>query len=300
MKKAFDDNLPRHRPKLRMGSFSQPPEAASAVAEEFARAPGAAVDPSVDVHAAAEAALRSQLDPEAEPERTAPTPPAESHLDDLGAELRRRKLRSRLAALTAGAPTLAPEAPEAAQEVLGAAEAVTVELAAARERGDRLEAELARARTDLDKAAAEVERHRRDHAEAATRLDEARGLLGTLESELSAIEEERGEALLVVGALRFADAARVESLARLNDDLDHARKDLVELRSERAELLRELEAEEAQSAALNREVARLSAEKGRLATELSEAARTRGALVESRKALEEVHRVLAVARSPRR
>jgi hypothetical protein len=70
------------------------------------------------------------------------------------------------------------------------------------------------------------------------------------------------------------------------------------LKAERAELLRELDTEEVESAALRREVARLGAERARLTEQLADASRAKGALADSRKALEEVHRVLAVARTP--
>lgn len=338
MKKAFEDNLPRQRPRVRLGSSQPSPLDArpDEVAESAVRAATLAESsfgPSVDVRAAVEAALRSHgesgeehgpIDPRAEAEqpdasrppsygstsdagplKTGPTDAqpratASAGPDALGAELRRRKLRSRLTALTAASPEIDPESPKAAAELLGTAEAVMVELTAARERGERLASELTRARADLDGVVAEVERRRRDQSEATARLGEARALLATLEIEMAALEEERGEALLAVGALRAADSARVEQLTRTSEDLDGARRQLAELRSERAELLRELEAEEVESASLRRKVAQLDAEKSHLEADLSEASRSRSALADSRKALEEVHRVLAVARAPRR
>jgi septal ring factor EnvC (AmiA/AmiB activator) len=337
MKKAFEDNLPRFKPRVRQPGSSglgapeshgddqtaEPTTEVSASAGAASPTNGTPAEPStapsVDVRAAVEAALRNQSEPHAAPsvtrfgtngaapsprrERPAATPPAAKAgdaptLEDAQADLRRRKLRSRLAALTSVTPALDPESPRAAEEVLGAAEALSRELGVARERGDRLESELGRARADLDRAVGEVERRRRDYDDLAKKLDGARALLGNLEAELTALEEERDEALYEVGALRAADAERSADVERLTADLDAGLRQLSELKAERAELLRELDTEEVESAALRREVARLGAERARLTEQLADASRAKGALADSRKALEEVHRVLAVARTP--
>jgi septal ring factor EnvC (AmiA/AmiB activator) len=84
----------------------------------------------------------------------------------------------------------------------------------------------------------------------------------------------------------------------LTTEFDTTQRQLAEMKAERAELLRELDNEEVESATLRREVARLGAERARLTEQLADASRAKGALADSRKALEEVHRVLAVARTP--
>jgi hypothetical protein len=335
MKKAFDNNLPRMKPRLRLQGDANdsapqaaPPEVvaeqaptqlpldarpverqpqSSAPAEvrpaERPAQSSAPVDvrpadrppharPSVDVKAAVEAALRSQSeDPRSGPTGFEPT----TRPDERSAQ--RRRLRQRLAALGREPRPLDPDSPRAAEALLSAAEGIAGELADARARGDRLETELLRARADLDRALAEVTLHRRKEEDSTRRLEESQALLGTLETELSMLEEERDEVLFEVRALRGRDSDRQDSLQALSAELDRVRKELADAHAERAELLHELEAEEERGASLGRELARLETERIRWAEQVSAASGTQGALADSRRTIEEVHRVLALART---
>jgi DNA repair exonuclease SbcCD ATPase subunit len=293
MKKAFEDNLPRLKPRLRL----QTDQAESATTSGDSRGGEQhRAGPSVDVKAAVEAALRARPDEARSSSSFEPPPQAEERSQQ------RRKLRQRLAELGREPRPLDPESPRAAEALLSTAEGLAGELADARARCDRLETDLLRARSDLDRALAEVTQRRRQEEDSARRLDESRALLGTFETELSMLEEERDEVLFEVRGLRARDTERQDVLQTMSGELDRVRKQLSESQAEQAELVHELEAEEERSASLSRDLARLEAERTRWAEQISEATGARGALADSRRTLEEVHRVLALARSrpPRR
>jgi hypothetical protein len=329
MKRAFDDNLPRVKPRVRYGADATALQEIDTAHSDAPVHPGV-VASSVDAQRLAQHVLRSPFpanseiedEPEAaetppspEPVRTptaraatkphvTPAPKTETRRPEAASTpvvpasaddgvLRRERLRSRLRSLSNGTATRPSGNPDA---VLAAAEDLVQQLADSRATTARLEADLRNARRDLERAVEEAEQGRQEGDTLRSDLGEARGLLGSLESELTAIEAERDEVLFEVRRLREAESDRTESLANLSRELDDARRELSEKQSEQSEILNELQQSDADRAALRAEVQRLEQERARTLEEISATAVAEGELRAQRGALSRVHQVLAGAR----
>jgi hypothetical protein len=325
MKQAFDENLPRMKPRVRFGS--EPTTALS----ELASPPSEpehrdVVAPSVDAQRLAQQVLRSPLTADVvenapEPKRAtahegasvvakpsatngasraksatstpiAETPTQRGDMTNAGA-VRREKLRSRLRSLAQNGAAYPSGAPDA---VLAAAEDLVQQLAGSRATASRLEADLRIARRDLEQSVKEAERGRQETSALRSSLDEAKGLLANLETELTAVEAERDEVLYEVGKLREAESSRSESLASLSHELDDARRQLTEKQGEQEEILNELRQSDLELSALKAEVRRLEEERARNLREIEASAATQVELRDERGALSRVHQVLAAAR----
>lgn len=328
MKRAFDDNLPRVKPRVRFGAETSTLEELDGPSSATSAREGV-VASSVDAQRLAQHVLRSPLpaeiagtaDEDDEPEavkpsasipeaprapvaRVTPPSPATSRAPQAPATaargqavddsaLRRERLRSRLRSLSNGGALRPSGNPEA---VLAAAEDLVQQLATSRATVARLEGDLRGARRDLEHSVTEAEQGRIEAESLRAELGEARALLGTLETELAALESERDEVLFEVRRLREAEAARSESLASLSRQLDDARRELGEKQSEQAEILAELQQSDAERAALKAEVQRLEQERAHTLQELEATAVAEGELLAQRGTLSRVHQVLAQAR----
>ena len=329
MKRAFEDNLPRVKPRVRFGADATALQEIDTAQSDATVHPGV-VASSVDAQRLAQHVLRSPFpansevedEPEVaetpsapEPVRTSaaratprphvtPAPKTESRRPEAvtapvaaaaadDGVLRRERLRSRLRSLSNGTATRPSGNPDA---VLAAAEDLVQQLADSRATTARLEADLRNARRDLERAVEEGEQSRQEGDSLRSQLGEARGLLGSLETELGAIEAERDEVLYEVRRLREAESDRTESLANLSRELDDARRELSEKQSEQSEILNELQQSDADRAALRAEVQRLEQERARTLEEISATAVAEGELRAQRGALSRVHQVLAAAR----
>jgi chromosome segregation ATPase len=311
MKRAFDNNLPRVKPRVRFGSDAS--ELGDAPTEGVHR--NGSVGSSVDAQRLAQQVLRSPLSSnesvevaeveeapvvEERPVARISEPPPDLRQEissRIGADTsaqRREKLRARLRNLTP--PGNAARSSGNPEAVLAAAEDLVQQLADSRATSSRLEADLKSARRDLERSVADAEQGRREGESLAAELAEARGLLGSLESELGAIEGERDEVLFEVHQLREAESARSESLASLSRELDEARRELVEKQSEQAEILSELQQSDAERARLQLEVERLEQDRKRTLQELEATSVAEGQLREQRGTLSRVHQVLVAAR----
>jgi DNA repair exonuclease SbcCD ATPase subunit len=323
MKRAFDDNLPRVKPRVRFSAETTALEELETSSESASTTVNVVVS-SVDAQRLAQHVLGSPLSsrgideeaeivarahpipeapraaapvsPRGDPPRAPPTAPApngrtEAHATE-GAQ-RREKLRSRLRSLSSGPvqrPTGNPEA------VLNAAEELVEQLAVGRATIARLEADLRSARRDLETSVTEAEMSRQEGETLRGELGETRALLGTLETELGALEAERDEVLYEVRQLREAESARSESLANLSRELDEARRELLEKQSDETEILNELQQSDAERTALKAEVQRLEQERARNLQEIEATAVAEGQLREQKGTLSRVHQVLAAAR----
>jgi hypothetical protein len=326
MKQAFDDNLPRTKPRVRFGS-----ETTTAL-NELASPPSEpehhdVVAPSVDAQRLAQQVLRSPLPAEVTPTAHQPrqattsdeTSVSPKHSGTNGSArakaapsasvaesaiprgdapdtsaVRREKLRSRLRSLAQNGAAYPSGAPDA---VLAAAEDLVQQLAGSRATTSRLESDLRVARRDLEQSVKEAERGRQETSALRAALDEAKGLLTNLETELTAVEAERDEVLYEIGKLREAESSRSESLASLSHELDDARRQLVEKQGEQEEILNELRQGDLELSALKAEVRRLEDERARNLREIEASAAAQGELRDERGALSRVHQVLAAARN---
>jgi FtsZ-binding cell division protein ZapB len=363
MKKAFEQNVSRAKPRVRLGALTgllETPEA-PAESEPTAEAPAAAApDLSAEVRAriersraprptaseAVSAALRSpqpQHEAQAvhaeafaepvvearaprvtpvEPEPVAAsvlqgapvgvaapvahgdapgteveiqTPPAPA--EELDPDTRRERLKERLKAVREN-PRPEPLPATVAEAGVRAVERINglqTELTRMKALNLTLTQELEAARRQSEKATEEA-RLRMDEARRLALEVEARvKLLGDLESELSALEGERDEALLSLQEARQAMHAAAEERSELEAELERGKKALTDSLAEEERLATELESAQEETASLRRAVETLQGERDVLAQQVASLTAERTELLEARKALEAVHRALSHA-----
>ncbi|WP_243337442.1 coiled-coil domain-containing protein [Anaeromyxobacter soli] len=346
MRKAFDANVPKLRPRLKNGAVSAvAPDAnagiaaaaeeaaqvsasmAATVAEETAEetaSPAMTMEESVQAELPAaipaRAATRSAPAPTpapvpapavAPPERGAsavearegavasPASPDPAN-DVLSRRDRLEKIKRRVAEAARPTPRVDPvpaDPARAAESVLALVRDLEVELVRAREREDALRADLGEARTELGRAAGEARVSTERLVSAEAELAEKRGVLTDLLGEMTALEEERDEALRRAQAMAALDEER----ARLLEEVTRKADEEARLRAEREEeverLSEELRAGSTESARLRSAVGELARERDQLAGELDRLRRERDELSAAKRALEQVHAALAQARA---
>jgi predicted nucleic acid-binding Zn-ribbon protein len=316
MKKAFEQNVSRAKPRLRLGAFTgvvdpaapeeaQEPEQAQARPPEPEPEPSRAVahhnDLSTEVRARV-AALRAPAvqEPRAAVEPPAPeveiqTPP--SPREELDPSARRERLKERLKAVREN-PRPEPLPASVAEAGLRAVErisALQTELTKVKALNLTLTQDLEVSRRQAEKATEEA-RLRMDEARRLAADMEGRvKLLGDLERELAALEGERDEALLSLQEARQALQAAAQERTALEAAVAEARKALTDSLSEEERLAGELEVAKDEAATLRRAVDALQGERDVLAQQVASLTAERTELLEARKALEAVHRALSQA-----
>jgi chromosome segregation ATPase len=279
MRKAFDANVPKLKPRLRGTAPAEP-----------AAAPSAAV-------ATAPPPATRALPPAHEP--AAPAAPPAALLDVGERRDRLEKIKRKIAVAAREKPSLEapPEPSRAGESALALLKGLEGQLARSRELEDSLRAELARARGELSRAAAES-RSARDKLSAAEKiLEEKQAILAEMLPEVGALEEERDEAVRRAQALAALDEERQKVLDELSRRAEDAERALAEARAEGDRLGAELDARAAGEARLRSGLAELTRERDALARELSEVRSERDQLLEAKRALEQVHQALSQARA---
>jgi chromosome segregation ATPase len=308
MRKAFDANVPKLKPRLRTSAPAAP------VAEQVTESP---LSPTVG-----EAVLRnppvSPARGEAAPFRESPLSPtggegrvrgqtslpveppraAAPSVDDRRDRLEKIKRRVAEAARPRAASVVSPADPaRAAESVLGLVRELETDLGRARDREEALRADLEASRAEAARAGAEAREAVERLAAAEGQLEEKRGVLTDLLAEMGALETERDEALRRSQALAGLDEER----ARLLDDVSRRADEEAKLRAEReAEVERlseELRAGAADGARLRAALSQLARERDDAAGELDRIRRERDELASAKRALEQVHTALAQARA---
>ncbi len=177
------------------------------------------------------------------------------------------------------------------------------------ERISALQSELTKARAmnlaltqDLEAARRQSERATE---EARTRMDEARrlskemesrvSLLNELERELESLEGERNESLLALQESRQQLDAREKEKHELMELVSKKDAEIADSLAEEERLAAELETAQENAMALRRSTDALKTERDTLARQVAELTRERAELLEARKALEAVHRALSSA-----
>jgi DNA repair exonuclease SbcCD ATPase subunit len=328
MKRAFDANVSRARPRVRQGPLAAEYDAVEALAEKVAREevsvharptpPMASAIPDL-AHAvraraqeakapkaSAVEALQRALD--IEPRRaayepppavvevqTAPSPAPAGDEREVGE--RRERLKERLKAVREN------PRPEPLPDTVAEAGVLAVERISA------LQTEVLKVRTVNLALTQDLEASRRQSErateEARLRMDEARRLsaemegraklLDELERELGTLEGERNEALLALQESRQLLDARDREKDELKAELGKQQQALHESLSEEERLASELEQAQDAAQALRRTTDGLRTERDTLARQVGDLTRERAELLEARKALEAVHRALAHA-----
>jgi chromosome segregation ATPase len=312
MRKAFETNVPRLKPRLRTAGAVEQAElpAPAAVAEPVAVA--AAVEPApalVPVPAVASAivdAPRASARPERRPGAARPESKGETAAmapppsDVATRKDRLDKIKRRVAEAARPAPRHEPvpaDPARAAESVLALVGELESELARSREREEALRSDLDGARGELTRAAGEARGATERLAIAEQELAEKRGVLSELLAEMEALEQERDESVRRAQALAAIDEER----ARLLEDLSRRAEEEARLRADREveveRLGEELRTSAADGARLRGAVGELARERDQLAAELDRLRGDRDELASAKRALEQVHAALSQARA---
>jgi septal ring factor EnvC (AmiA/AmiB activator) len=329
MRKAFDANVPKLKPRLRAA-------AGEAGADTNLPRPSPASNPKASIEAlgtatlSARAPLTPALSPRAHSHRgvegaggegewvseaappsfSAPPPPdraeraATSHAPvaappaDRKERLDRIKRRVAEAAKPAARIEPVPADPaRAAESVLALLRELEAELASARGREDALRGDLDETRRELGRAAGEARAASERLGDSERQLEEKRTVLAELLGEMNALEAERDEAVRRAQALAALDEERTRTL----EDVSRRAEEEARLRAEReAEVERlseELRAGGADAARLRAALTEVTRERDALGTDLDETTRERDELANAKRALEQVHAALAQARA---
>jgi len=294
MRKAFDANVPKLRPRLRgNGAPAAEVEAALPAPDATPAVPPPAADPAPPhSHPAMRIAEAMAAKVAAEPAEI---------LSDLSARRARlEKIKRKVADAARARPRVeaAPESTsQAAESVLGLARDLETQLTRSREAEEALRADLEAARAELARAAGEARGHAERVGTAEREAEEKRAVLAELLGELSALEEERDRALERAQALSALDEERQQLADGLAARADQAELARVQARDEADRLSEELDQKNADAARLRATLAEVTRERDELHRELTRTRHERDELAEARRALEQVHQALASARS---
>ncbi len=322
MRKAFDANVPKLKPRLKLGvpagvdEVDAPVEPPTAIATAIpsvrpersvaagdakskgaiatARGTAKVVEDKVEVEDQVQVQVQVQVLDQVEVRQYSPTTDVLSRRDRL------EKIKRRVAEAARPQPRVQPvpaDPARAAESVLGLVRDLEVELVRAREREEALRADLDDARRELGRAATEGRTAVEKLATTEKELEEKRSVLGELLAEMQALEEERDESVRRAQGLAALDEER----ARLLDELGRRADEEAKLRAEReAEVERlseELRISGAEGARLRAAVGELARERDQLGADLDRTRGERDDLAEAKKALEAVHAALSQARA---
>jgi len=311
MKKAFDQNVSRAKPRLRLGGAEpdesttvvEPPDAPPA-SDALSSEIKARLDRARTAEAELAASTRNGVEAEEQPV-VRPEPPKAAAAEiktrraepEVNAEARRERLKERLRAAREN------PRPEPLPATVAEAGALAVErIASLQSEVSKLKAlnltltqDLESARRNCEKATEEA-RIRMDEARRLTAEMDARAkLLAELERELASLEGERNEALLALQDARAVIEATTQEKESLRQEVSTRDRALADSLAEEERLAGDLEAARDQAENLRRSLEALNTERDVLARQVADLTAERTELLEARKALESVHRALTQA-----
>lgn len=324
MKKAFDQNVSRARPRLRVGApFNEgadgaaealtqpaPPDGdASTEPAALAPPPTPAQELGAEVKARAE---RQRPPPTLAPAPVATfapppsiieiqTPPPERprtlETRELDPERRREQLKERLKAVRENPrpEPLPATVAEAGVLVVERISTLQAELQHVKALNLALTQDLEAARRQSEKATEEARLRMDESRRLAAEMEGRVQLLSELERELAGLEAERDEAILALQEARQGLQAAAQEQAGLEAKIAEKERALADTLSEEERLCAELESSRDEVAGLRRAVDALTDERSTLARQVAELTAERSELLEARKALEAVHRALSQA-----
>jgi len=284
MRKAFDANVPKLKPRLKLGA----PAAVAEAEPELAEVPAAIATPTPSPR---------------------PSPPlrggeggatSTSSDDVLSRKERLDKIKRRVAEAarpSSRAPPIPADPARAAESVLGLVRDLETELVRAREREEALRGDLEEVRRELGRAAGDGRSAVERLAAAEKEVEERRGVLRDLLGEMQGLEEERDASVRRAQALATLDEERARLLEELGRRADEESRLRAEGEVEVERLSEELRLAGADGARLRAAVGELARERDQLGADLERTRRERDALAEAKQALEAVHTALAQARA---
>ncbi len=314
MRKAFDANVPKLKPRLKaqVSAGDKPPPYGL---EGEAEAALSISTPTGDVHPLSpaggegkgEGARSRSSAPHADPlparlqEEEVAGSPAPGPLFDVEARRERlEKIKRKVAeaARTGARIDPVPAQPaRAAESVLGLARDLEAQLGRARDLEEALRGDLAQAKEDLGRAVAEGRTAAQRLAQVESQLEEKRQVLEEMLGEMGALEEERDQAVRRAQALAALDEERQKLLDEVGRRSEETEKALAESRAEGERLSSELDGRTAENARLRAGLAEATRERDVLAREAERSACEREELLEAKRALEQVHQALSQARA---
>jgi chromosome segregation ATPase len=315
MRKAFDANVPKLKPRLKSAAplatlqleervddapaEVRAPVVAASMAE-LARAADARLEAPAPVPVPTPTAAASRPAVVA-PAAARATPTFDREVDDLEARRERLdKIKRRVAEAARPRPRTEPapgDPSRAAEQVLGLARDLEAELGNAREREAALRADLDATRAELARTAGEGREALARAAAVEAELEEKRTVLGDLLAEMTGLEAERDEALRRAQAMAGIDEERARLLEEVSRRVELEAAGRSERAAEVERLTEELRDAGADAARLRGALAETARERDGLAAELESSRRDRDELTAAKRALEQVHTALSQARA---
>jgi DNA repair exonuclease SbcCD ATPase subunit len=297
MKKAFDQNVSRAKPRLRLGGVGDDvdtsigPEGNGGleIAQDSALGPElkALIEPVASTPASSEPKPASR-----ESSRANGAPAA-----GLDPRARRERLRARLKAGRED-PRPEPLPPTVAEAGVLAVERISTlqaELAKMKALNLTLTQDLEGARRQAEKATEEARLRMDEARRLASEMDARVALLSEMEKELASLEAERDEALLALQEARQTIETASHEREELKAEIAKREQALSDSLAEEERMADELESARSDTAGLRRSMEAMTSERDTLARQVSELTAERTELLEARKALEAVHRALSQA-----
>jgi len=325
MKKSFDQNVPRLRPRLKWQTTTSPPQ------ENMDNIPPPAQDtpPVLDMqdnpHAAlanlaaavknktaqreetplsALEAIRKAIGEEkippnavAEPSPSTMAQPPVALVSEQELAERRIRLKERLKAAreTPGFLPLPPTALQAGELAVERIAQLQIEISKLRDENLQLTQSLEAARRRAEEAT-EIARMRMEEMERVSNdMNERSKLMSELEEEMLAIETERDETLILLQETRAELRTLQERYAQQLAEFQKREEALHTSLEEEEALANELETLRMQAEQLTVAHQLLSQDRASLASQVEELKQERKELLEARKALESVHKALSKA-----
>ncbi|HEX3020455.1 MAG TPA: hypothetical protein VHP36_09135 [Chitinispirillaceae bacterium] len=191
-----------------------------------------------------------------------------------------------------------PEDPALAVEsVLGLVSDLEIQLSRSRELEKALRIELEQAKAELTRTVNEGRTASGRLGQAEAQLDEKRKVLEEMLFEMSALEEERDQAVRMVQMLTVKDEGRQREFDKLELRYAEVQRTLDENKSEEERLNEELDDCMAENTRLNTLLTQITRERDSLAHNVEKLTKERDELIETKKALEKVHHALSQARA---
>ena len=305
MKRGFEENVPRVRPRVRMGRpFDEPGDGPDA----------STVDPVTEtpesqLELAAAPIVESQPPPRrSEPDPQPPLRRPDAATEPLPAVTRSEGVAELIRAVEVPRKATEARPPEAAQraprrsvspaaEVAQLAKDLTAELAQAAEANAQLRADLDAAVTALRRAAEESREQRLESDRLAAEVDRRAAAVEQLKREMQLLEAERDGALGQVGRLVRElrdEKARAANAVR---EAEAAQAEAAQAREHAQRLTSEVQARAAERDQARAAANAIAADRDALSEALLAARAEADEAVQSRAALEEIHRALDEARS---
>src|SRR5713226_2345039 len=300
MRKAFDQNVSRSKPRLRLGALGD----ALGPAENDLE-----ISSVIPVQAAGDTPSQAQItpaeqSPAARSARKSPAetskakaPPDRQVASAMDPQARRERLKARLKAAREN-PRQEPLPPTVAEAGVLAVERISslqTELAKMKALNLTLTQDLEGARRQAEKATEEARLRMDEARRLASEMDARVALLSEMEKELASLEAERDEALLALQEARQTIETASHEREELKGEIAKREQALSDSLAEEERIADELENARGDAAGLRRSMDAMTTERDTLARQVSELTAERTELLEARKALEAVHRALSQA-----